>query len=164
QAGGTVGSGSRIRIRGASSISLTNEPLVVVDGIRFNNSIGNSGTTGSTTIGVGGQVPSRFNDINPEDIESIEVLKGPAAAAQYGTAAANGVIQITTKRGRSGRPRWTTFAEGGTIRDVTTYPSNYLQVANERNANGSRRACTLDSQTRGLCTTNPDSLLIFNPL
>ena len=111
-----------------------------------------------------GQVPSRLNDINPEDVETFEVLKGPAAAAQYGTAAANGVIQITTKRGRSGRPRWTTFVEGGTIRDVTDYPANYLRVANERNANGSRRACTLDSQTRALCTPNPDSLLIFNPL
>ena len=164
QAGGTVGTASRIRIRGATSISLTNEPLIVIDGIRFNNNVGNSGTTGSTTIGVGGQVPSRFDDINPEDIETFEVLKGPAAAAQYGTAAANGVIQITTKRGRSGRARWTTFAEGGTIRDVTDYPANYLQVANQRNANGSRRACTLDSQTRGLCTPNPDSLLIFNPL
>lgn len=164
QAGGTVGTASRIRIRGANSISLTNEPLIVVDGIRFNNNVGNSGTTGSTTIGVGGQVPSRLNDLNAEDIETYEVLKGPAAAAQYGTAAANGVIQITTRRGRSGRPRWTTFLEGGTIRDVTDYPSNYLQVANQRNANGSRRACTLDSQTRGLCTPNPDSLLIFNPL
>ena len=164
QAGGTVGTASRIRIRGANSISLTNEPLIVVDGIRFNNNVGQSGTTGSTTIGVGGQVPSRLNDLNAEDIETYEVLKGPAAAAQYGTAAANGVIQITTKRGRSGRPRWTTFVEGGTIRDVTDYPSNYLRVANERNANGSRRSCTLDSQTRGLCTPNPDSLLIFNPL
>ena len=164
QAGGTVGTASRIRIRGAASISLTNEPLIVVDGIRFNNNVGNSGTTGSTTIGVGGQVPSRFNDINPEDVETYEVLKGPAAAAQYGTAAANGVIQITTKHGHSGRARWTTFAEGGTIRDVTDYPPNYAQVANERNPNGSRIICTLDSQTRGLCTPNPDSLVVFSPL
>src|SRR5438093_2276194 len=164
QAGGTIGSASRTRIRGANSLSLTNEPLIVVDGIRFNNNIGNSGTTGSTTIGVGGQVPSRFNDINPEDVETYEVLKGPAAAAQYGTAAANGVIQITTKHGHSGRARWTTFAEGGTIRDVTDYPPNYAQVANERNANGSRIICSLDSQTRGLCTPNPDSLVVFSPL
>ena len=163
QAGGTVGGGSRIRIRGASSVSLTNEPLVVVDGIRFNNSVGQSGTTGSTTLGVGGQVPSRFNDINPEDIESIEVLKGPAAAAQYGTAAANGVLQIRTKRGRSGKPRWYTFAGGGTIRDVTDYPANYAQIgtttAGRRTTN-----CSLDNQTRGLCTPNPDSLVSFNPL
>jgi hypothetical protein len=79
--GGTVGSGSRIRIRGANSHSLTNEPLIIVDGIRFNNSVAVDNTSGASTIGVGGQVPSRFNDINPEDIESIEVLKGPAAAA-----------------------------------------------------------------------------------
>ncbi len=164
QAGGTVGTASRIRIRGATSISLTNEPLIVIDGIRFNNNVGQSGTTGSTTIGVGGQVPSRFNDINPEDVETYEVLKGPAAAAQYGTAAANGVIQITTKRGRSGKSRWTTYAEGGTIRDVTDYPANYSQLATQRTATGGRIICSLDSQTRGLCTPNPDSLLIFNPL
>lgn len=163
QAGGTVGAGSRIRIRGAASISLTNEPLVVVDGIRFNNSIGQSATTGSTTIGVGGQVPSRFNDINPEDIETIEVLKGPAAAAQYGTAAANGVLQITTKHGRSGKPRWTTYVEGGSIRDVTEYPANFAQIgtttAGRRTTN-----CSLDNQTRALCTPFADSLVSFNPL
>ena len=112
--GGTIGSGSRIRIRGANSVSLTNEPLIIVDGIRFSNAVGQDNTSGATSIGVGGQVPSRFNDINPEDIETIEVLKGPAAAAQYGTAAANGVIQITTKRGRTGKPRWNVFVEGGT--------------------------------------------------
>ncbi len=164
QAGGTIGSASRTRIRGANSLSLTNEPLIVVDGIRFNNNIGNSGTTGSTTIGVGGQVPSRFNDINPEDVETFEVLKGPAAAAQYGTAAANGVIQITTKRGRSGKPQWRTFAEAGRIKDISTYPANYIQIANERTSTGGRIICTLDSQTRGLCTPNPDSLAFFNPL
>jgi TonB-linked SusC/RagA family outer membrane protein len=167
EASGTVGGGSRIRIRGATSLSLTNEPLIVVDGIRFNNNVAQSGTVGSTTIGVGGQVPSRFNDINPEDIESIEVLKGPAAAAQYGTAAANGVIQVTTKRGRSGKPRWTTYAEGGTIKDVTSYPANYLYTTNTSTATSapfSGTRCTLDSQTRGLCTQAPDSVFVFNPL
>jgi TonB-dependent starch-binding outer membrane protein SusC len=167
QAGGTVGSGSRIRIRGATSLSLTNEPLIVVDGIRFNNSVAQSNTVGSTTIGVGGQVPSRFNDINPNDIETIEVLKGPAAAAQYGTAAANGVIQVTTKRGRSGKPRWTVYGEGGTIKDVTDYPANYLYTTATSTATsapftGTR--CTLDNQTRNLCTQAPDSVFVFNPL
>jgi TonB-linked SusC/RagA family outer membrane protein len=161
--GGTVGSGSRIRIRGANSISLTNEPLIVVDGIRFGTAIGQDNTSGATSLGVGGQVPSRFNDINPEDIQSIEVLKGPAAAAQYGTAAANGVLQITTKRGRTGKPRWNVFVEGGTIRDVTDYPSNFAQVG--RTTAGARTtACNLDNQTRGLCTPIADSLVSFNPL
>ncbi|HEV7389565.1 MAG TPA: SusC/RagA family TonB-linked outer membrane protein [Gemmatimonadaceae bacterium] len=167
QASGTVGGGSRMRIRGATSVSLTNEPLIVVDGIRFNNAVTQSNTIGSTTIGVGGQVPSRFNDINPDDIETIEVLKGPAAAAQYGTAAANGVIQVTTKRGHSGKPRWTTYAEGGTIKDVTDYPANYLRTTATSTATtapftGTR--CTLDNQTRGLCTQAPDSVFVFNPL
>jgi TonB-linked SusC/RagA family outer membrane protein len=161
--GGTIGSGSRIRIRGANSISLTNEPLIIVDGIRFSNAIGNDNTSGATSIGVGGQVPSRFNDINPEDIATIEVLKGPAAAAQYGTAAANGVIQIATKRGRTGKPRWNVFVEGGTIRDVTDYPANWAQVG--VTAAGNRTAaCTLDAQTRNLCTPKPDSLVSFSPL
>lgn len=161
--GGTVGSGSRIRIRGANSISLTNEPLVIVDGIRYNNNVGQSGTTGATTIGVGGQTPSRFNDINPEDIQSIEILKGPAAAAQYGTAAANGVLQITTKRGRTGKAVWNVFGEGGTIRDVTTYPPNFAQVG--RTTSGARTTgCTLDAQTRAACTPVADSLVSFSPL
>ena len=99
--GGTTGSAARIRIRGSNSVSLSNDPLIIVDGIRVNNDEG-----GGASIGVGGQVPSRLNDINPEDIENIEIVKGPAAAALYGTAAANGVIQITTKRAAAGpRPR-----------------------------------------------------------
>ena len=121
---------------------------------------------GSTTIGVGGRCIA-VQRINPEDIETIEVLKGPAAAAQYGTAAANGVIQITTKRGRSGKPRWNTFVEGGSIKDVTDYPANYLRTTATSTATsapftGTR--CTLDSQTRSLCTQAPDSQFVFNPL
>src|SRR3954471_399960 len=162
EASGTVGGGSRIRIRGATSLSLTNEPLIVVDGIRFNNNVAQSGTVGSTTIGVGRQVPSRFNHINPEDIESIEVLKGPAAAAQYGTAAANGVIQVTTKRGSSGKPRWSAYAEGGRIKDVTTYPANFAQTGVRPNGRPTG-FCDLDSQTLGLCTPT-GALASFNPL
>ncbi|HXT47943.1 MAG TPA: carboxypeptidase-like regulatory domain-containing protein, partial [Gemmatimonadaceae bacterium] len=68
--GGTVGGNAKIRIRGASSLSLTNDPLIIVDGVRVNDDFGD-GTNGM--IAVGGQAPSRFNDLNPEDIESIEV-------------------------------------------------------------------------------------------
>ncbi len=153
--GGTVGSGSRIRIRGANSLSLDNEPLIIVDGIRYNNSFGG--------IGVGGQQPSSFNDINPEDIQDVQILKGPAAAAQYGTAAANGVIQITTKHGSNTKARWTGYVQGGTIQDVTAYPSNYAWVGTT-SAGKRTTGCTLDSQTRGVCTPNPDSLVSFNPL
>ena len=155
--GGTIGSSARFRIRGASSLSLSNDPLLIVDGIRVDNN------AASSTIAVGGQLPSRFNDINPEDIEKIDVLKGPAAGALYGTAAANGVIQITTKRGRAGKTRFTVFGELGTIRDVTTFPANFAWVG-KTTAGARTTNCNLDNQTRNLCTPNPDSLVSFSPL
>jgi TonB-dependent SusC/RagA subfamily outer membrane receptor len=95
---GEIGSGGVIRIRGASSMSLSGEPLLYVDGIRVNNDPADGGGVGSDA----GQPPSRINDLNPEDIESVEIIKGPAAATLYGTEASNGVIQIITKRGRAG--------------------------------------------------------------
>jgi len=97
---GEVGTGGVTQIRGAGSLSLSNEPLVYIDGVRSNNvnAQANQGYRG------GFASPSRINDLNPEEIESIEVLKGPSAATIYGTEASNGVIQITTKRGKQGRP------------------------------------------------------------
>jgi TonB-dependent starch-binding outer membrane protein SusC len=115
---GTTGTSQRIRIRGANSLSLNNEPLVFIDGVRANAGFGG-------TFGVGGQQSSRLNDVNPNDIASIDILKGPAATALYGTAAANGVIQITTKRGRPGGTQWTAFVETGQIEDKVDYPANF---------------------------------------
>lgn len=112
--GGSLGMGSRIRIRGANSASLSNEPVIYVDGVRINND------PNSISFETGGQSPSRLNDINPEDIESIEIIKGPSAATLYGSVAANGVVRITTKRGRAGTARWTAFVEGGQVTDVST--------------------------------------------
>ena len=112
---GEVGSGSQVRVRGIASFSLGNNPLLYVDGVRVDNSTASLGSN----IFTGGATISRFDDIHPEDIESIEVLKGPAASALYGTAAANGVIQITTKRGRSGKSSWRTFAQYGSQFDPT---------------------------------------------
>jgi TonB-linked SusC/RagA family outer membrane protein len=117
-AAGSIGTSQRIRIRGANSISLSNDPLIFVDGVQFSNSRGG--------FGVGGQDYSRFNDLNAEDIANMEILKGPAASALYGTAAANGVILITTKRGQSGAAQWRAYAEYGTSKDKTDYPTNYL--------------------------------------
>jgi TonB-linked SusC/RagA family outer membrane protein len=161
--GGTTGSASRIRIRGANSLSLTNEPLYIIDGVRTSNEITQANNLGGG-IGVGGQASSRLNDINPDDIESIEILKGPAAAAMYGTAAASGVVQIRTKRGRPGGVRWTTYAEAGQQKDITAYPANFTQVAT-LTSNGNRTTgCTIDAQVRNLCTPKPDSLAQWNPL
>ncbi len=91
---GDPGAGSYIQIRGQSTITGSTQPLFVIDGVPVSNS-----TLGSGTAGVVQQ--SRLNDINPDDIESMEVLKGAAAGALWGTRAANGVIIITTKRGKS---------------------------------------------------------------
>jgi TonB-linked SusC/RagA family outer membrane protein len=93
---GMVGGGPTIRIRGASSFSLDTQPLIYVDGVRVDNGFG----TGISVQGFGSGVINRLNDVNPEDIASIEIIKGPAASTLYGTEASNGVIQIITKKGR----------------------------------------------------------------
>ncbi len=155
-AGGTTGTNSRIRVRGSNSINLSNEPLIIVDGVPVSNDASNFG------VGLGGQAPSRFDDVNPDDIENVEVVKGPAGTALYGSAASNGVIRITTKRGRAGRTRWNLFTERGMLAEVTDYPGNYLQVG--RTPAGAITTCNLDSRGRGLCTPIADSLLSHNPL
>ena len=154
-AGGTVGTGSRIRVRGSSSVSLSNDPLIVIDGIRADNS------SGSSSIGVGGQEFSRFEDINPADIENIEILKGPAATAMYGTAAAAGVIQISTRRGIPGEARWNAFVEQGAAQDVQDYPDNYGGWYTDDEGQPAL-GCTRASQAGGLCAI--DSLAVHNPL
>jgi TonB-linked SusC/RagA family outer membrane protein len=117
--GTQTGAGVRVRIRGTSSLSLTNNPIYVIDGIRV------EGTTGSSTLSVGGTTPSRINDLNPEEIESIEVVRGPSASTLYGTDAANGVIVITTKRGIAGRAQWSYYTEQTAITDRNEYPTAY---------------------------------------
>jgi TonB-linked SusC/RagA family outer membrane protein len=119
---GDIGSSQRIRIRGASSLSLSNDPLVIVDGIRYSASNLNAVLTG-------GQEPSRLNDLNPEDIQSIEVVKGPAASALYGAVGANGVLIVTTRRGSSvGATDWRFYAQGGVLEQNADFPLNYEAV------------------------------------
>ena len=117
--GGITGEGARIRIRGASSLSQSNEPIVYVDGVRVDRQGGweqlaNQVGQNSVSPG-GGGAPSRLDDINPDAIERIEVLKGAAAATLYGSEASNGVIQIFTKAGNTGAPSWTYRGELGTV-------------------------------------------------
>jgi TonB-dependent SusC/RagA subfamily outer membrane receptor len=99
--GGDVGSGGNTRIRGANSMTLASEPLLYIDGVRVNNTAADNGAFPG--VGVDSRYPpSRINDLNPEEIESIEIIKGPAAATLYGTEASNGVINVLTKRGMRG--------------------------------------------------------------
>jgi TonB-linked SusC/RagA family outer membrane protein len=105
-AGGDVGSGGNTRVRGASSMTLASEPLVYIDGVRANSAAADAGGVPELgSVGVDARYPpSRINDINTDEIESIEIIKGPAAATLYGTEASNGVINIITKRGSRGGP------------------------------------------------------------
>lgn len=156
-AGGTAGTGSRIRIRGSNSVSLANDPIIIIDGVRVNND------ANSTSIGVGGQQPSRFDDLNTDDIADIQIIKGPAAAALYGTAASNGVIQITTKRGQAGKTRWEAYASYGPEHQVAHFPDNarmFGRLTDSTHALTSN--CNIIRQASGVCTA--DSLVAFNPL
>ena len=102
----SAGDGAQIRIRGNASVGLPGDPIVFVDGVRI---VSDRGFVQRYSAA------SRLNDINPADIESIEVIKGPAAATLYGTEAANGVIQITTKRGQVGAPVFDFGVETGAL-------------------------------------------------
>ena len=95
----------RIRIRGNSSAALKNDPIIYIDGVRMNS-------LAPETVGYAVR-QSRLNDINPADIESIEIIKGPAASTLYGTEASNGVIQIITKRGVAGDASFDASLESG---------------------------------------------------
>jgi len=103
---GDPGAGSTIRIRGANSISGSSNPLIILDGVPIANNTqygGGNNATGGRTGGTSQQ--SRLNDLNPSDIESVQILKGASAAALWGSRASNGVVVITTKSGSSGRPK-----------------------------------------------------------
>ena len=118
-AGGEIGAGGSTRIRGVASLSLGAQPLVYVDGVRVNGQESNA-AFGWYAFN-GNSQPSRLADFNPDEIESIEIIKGPAAATLYGTEASNGVIQIITKRGRTGAPRINVTMKQG----ANFYPNVY---------------------------------------
>jgi TonB-linked SusC/RagA family outer membrane protein len=124
--GGAPGGGLQIQIRGITSIEADAAPLYVIDGVIVNNATVNSGINAVTEAGFGtpnnGTIsqnafdnsPNRLADINPNDIESIEVLKGSSASAIYGANAASGVIVITTKKGTAGGNIWNVTQRLGT--------------------------------------------------
>ncbi|HUE95343.1 MAG TPA: TonB-dependent receptor plug domain-containing protein, partial [Longimicrobiaceae bacterium] len=114
---GVVGDGADIRIRGTNSRALSNAPLIYVDGVRMQSDRYDL----LSPVILGTQYshqarPSPLQDLNPDDIERIEVIKGAAATTLYGSEAATGVIQIFTKRGRTGTPEWTSAVELGVNR------------------------------------------------
>ncbi|MGH7718504.1 MAG: TonB-dependent receptor domain-containing protein, partial [Gemmatimonadaceae bacterium] len=153
QNNGLAGSSPRLRIRGVGSLSGSN-PLLIVDGIRVDNS------SGGTFLSAGSIQSGRFNDLNPEEIESIDVVKGPSAATLYGTDAANGVVVVKTKRGAPGRTLWNAYAETGFSKQTTDFLDNYHSWG--PSPFGAR--CPIFISTAGLGLCEIDSLTTFNPL
>lgn len=134
---GAPGASAYIRIRGIKSLSGTAQPLFVVDGIPVDNSTTINGSNLS-----GADTPNRASDIDPADVESIDILKGAAAAAIYGARAADGVIMITTKSGHAGQTRFS-VRTSLTSDDVTkSFP---LQTSYGQGTKGATGACSTDN-------------------
>ena len=123
--GGLNGEGAQIRIRGTSTLSQSNEPVIYLDGVRLDNTMGAS---------FGGGTPSRLDEINPDAIERVEILKGAAAASLYGTQAANGIIQIFTKQGAISKPQFTA--------EVSTSTSSFDESRFKKNSGFARDQAT----------------------
>ncbi len=153
---GAAGAPSVIRIRGTSSLMLNNDPIVIVDGIRIYSTVSDP-QDGS--IIPGGLAPSALDGIDLNSVETVEVLRGPSAAALYGTDAANGIIVVTTRRGQSGPTRWRVSMQQGTSSLPGGYPVLYRLWG--RNAEGRPRRCMM-------IAANPceqyDSLISFQIL
>ncbi len=138
---GDPGAGTYIRLRGVNSITGDNQPLIVIDGIPVDNSINNfdaegngfgaSNSNGNLTGGA--QPTNRGLDVNPNDIESVNVLKGPAASALWGMKGANGVILVTTKKGAGRRGTSVTFNSSVTMDKISQVPGLQNQYAKGSN-------------------------------
>ena len=146
QINSTGGAGSTVSVvlRGASSLTTDNQPLYVIDGVPLTSSLTNIGSTGS---GVAVDYGGGIGDVNADDIESVSVLKGPSAAALYGARGGNGVILITTKKGKRNKGLGITF----TSSNVYEIPYQFLEKSN-RFANGSRpdpNTISIDERSQG---------------
>ena len=134
--GGAPGSSSQIILRAATSFSQDNQPLFVVDGVPINNRTFNQGALVSDRANRDLDYSSPIADINPNDVESVNVLKGPEASALYGFYGANGAIVITTKRGKSG-PGKVTYSNNFGFSEVYRFPEIQKEYAQGTNATAS---------------------------
>jgi TonB-linked SusC/RagA family outer membrane protein len=151
---GAVGSAKRIRIRGIQSITGSNDPIVLIDGIRVNTSIGQcrAGLRGVGSERECADVTSRFDDLDPDIVESVDILKGPAASTLYGSDAANGVIVIKTKRGQAGPARWRFRMDNGiSLFDSKAFPVLTRALGTTAGA-ADFRACGLLQLAQGNCS------------
>ncbi len=142
---GEPGAPSKIRIRGIGSISQSNDPVILLDGIWIDNSVGK---------------PSRIDDIDPATIETIEIVRGPSAATLYGQDAANGVIVITTKKGKDGPARWNFSYSRDWGQPYGTIPLAYAGFGHNPSTSASMY-CPIAAVIRFDCIQ--DSVVVFNP-
>jgi len=147
---GAPSSGSRLLIRGVTSALLGNAPLIYVDGVRVEALAQPS----VYDLLFDAPQPYGLDDLDPEDVATVEVLPGPAAASRFGSDAANGVLWITTRRGEWRTPHWHVYSEQGAMGQSVPYPQNYLAV----DSTGAQ--CTLMQVSRGQC--RQDGLLKLN--
>jgi TonB-linked SusC/RagA family outer membrane protein len=146
---GDPGSSSYIRIRGLNTIQGTGQPLIVVDGMPIDNSTTITGGVGNNVAST--VAPNRAMDIDPNDIASVEILKGPAAAAIYGARAGQGVILITTKSGQPGQTRTTlrTSIQSDNISGNIPLQTQYGQGTDGVAAVCAARGCSMTSLSWG---------------
>jgi TonB-dependent starch-binding outer membrane protein SusC len=158
---GQAGAASNVRVRGAGSLGASYAPVYYIDGVRFESKTQEGFGTGNATV----QGTSPFDFINPNDIESIEFVKGPAASTLYGADAAGGVLQIITKKGRRGAGgiQWSLGMESGETdwARYITVPNNYwlCQPAHIRQPSVYPGCAGMDSTAPAA-----DRLLVDNPL
>lgn len=158
QTSGMPGAYSTIRLRGQNSIANGNDPLYVIDGVPFSsNSLTSSdiggGAVGIPGLGQPGQGLSPFNSLNPADIESIEILKDADATTIYGSRGANGVILITTKKGKAGKTRFeiNTYSGAGKVTRMMDLlnTQQYLQIRHQAFTNDGTLPSSTDYDING---------------
>ncbi len=168
---GLTGSGEAIRIRGISSLVLQGDPILIVDGVRVDNAAGGNSITYFGPYHGAHMTPTRLNDIDFSDVQTVDVLKGPAASTEYGTDAANGVIVITTKRAATGAPQWHVSAEQTASTMPASFPNNYYSWGHTTDATRTPIDCPmLQSPYDGITASWPagtcvvDSITQWSPL
>ncbi len=168
-ASGVNGMGSRIRVRGVQSLVADRAPLVLLDGMRIEAGEDAFSPSAPPGFPFGSYQqplppgPLRLDDLNPDDVESIEVISGAGSAAIYGPGAQAGVILIHTRQGRAGPPRWDGYVEGGVSAETTHWPANFGGVDSDNpDPRYQHGACSLWNEANGFC--RQDFVQQFNPL
>ena len=143
---GLTGAGSQIRFAATNTVLGNAAPMILLDGIRID------AAEDATALPVDGPGPLRLDDINIEDVETLEVLRAPTSVAMYGPGAAAGVILIQMKRGTAGPLRWETYGQATVSSPHGRWPTNYGGV-DTNNADPRLRSgyCDLASEAAGAC-------------